>query len=157
MGYFKPKSEISNDLSITIQVLHYLMINLKQPIYSDLTKISKILYLCDWKFTITYNEKLLDIDWKHSNFGLITNNFNFSLAIELLSSKLNQESKLPNHFKSILDFVLEKVERLKYTDFVTLVYSTYPMITTSPSDEVLDLKKFAIEYKEYKNNKLQKE
>jgi hypothetical protein len=56
-----------------------------------------------------------------------------------------KEPNLPPEDREILDFVIERTKRLYWNDFISLVYSTYP-IRTRPRYSDLDLVRLADEY-----------
>jgi hypothetical protein len=53
--------------------------------------------------------------------------------------------------RKVLDFIIEKTARKTWADFITLVYSTYPIITQIRFSD-LDLVTLAQEYKQVKSS-----
>lgn len=140
----------------------------KYPKSGDLskTKVTKLVYLCDWKAAIEYQKQLTHIEWYYDNFGPfvwdvvetakdnpelfeINSAVNFFGDDKLLVS-LNPQGKYEPYLeadeKKIADFVIKATSSLPWNQFIKLVYSTYPIVTT-PKYSKLDLLRAAEEYK----------
>ena len=125
--------------------------NFEKPI------INKLLYLIDWKHTLVYGEQLTNANWIWSNNGAT-----FELNNKDLDYYLNNLNKNSNYFEEnndkdivrkniFIDFMKEKTERLLYTDFANMYFSTYPFIIGHKYDE-LNLEKSRNEYLQYLTN-----
>ena len=118
--------------------------NVKRIAKIDKALILDALFLMDWKHTLMTGKSFLEIKekngrtvqflWQYTNRGPYTT----------ISEKELRKLKVP---EEIYEFVLEKVERLKYTGIKNLVFSTYPMLVTEKYD-FIDLEKLEKEYKE---------
>jgi hypothetical protein len=58
----------------------------------------------------------------------------------------SQKSSMSHQDREVLDFIIEKTQRLYWNDFINLVYSTYPVLSQE-RQTVLDLPKLAESYK----------
>jgi len=140
----------------------------KYPYPKELSKarLVKMLYLADWKSSITNFQQLSDTKWIYNNYGPYVNDIVENLkrdpSFEVLDEtnshgtpkqiiRLNHsyESNLKQEDKIILDFVIKATSPLNYSEFIDLVYSTYPIKVSSKKSE-LNLVELA---KDYKKNK----
>jgi hypothetical protein len=64
-----------------------------------------------------------------------------------LRDKAELRYKLDDNTKEILDYIIKITYPLYFSDFINLVYSTYP-IRTQPRYTILDLVSLSKEYKE---------
>lgn len=149
-------------------LIRYIIVNYPYPNELSKARLNKIIYLIDWKSAIERYRSLTEIFWLYNNYGpyvrdieehirmdkrfLIEISFNFYGA-EKSIIKLKDDVDFNEPFeeeKKIIDFVIDKTKTLYYSDFIQLVYSTYPIINCQKG-EILDLPKLAKEYEEYKN------
>lgn len=144
------------------------------PYPSDLSKarLNKIIYLVDWKNTLVYGNQMTDIQWKFNHYGPYVDRIELELrqdgrfailnttnlyghkkeVVTLLDNINNVNFIEPNeNEKTIIDFIIEKTRRLNFSEFINLVYSTYPIISQEKGSD-LDLAKLAVEYKQILNN-----
>ncbi|WP_198336860.1 Panacea domain-containing protein [Psychrobacter celer] len=135
------------------------------------SRLTKLVYLSDW-FNCLINEKQIsDIHWIFNHYGPYVDdvmktaensscfeieyqkNFygNFKTLVKCSSYKdvvLAQEEKL------VLDFVINKTNKMYYNDFIDYVYSTYPVYSKHRYSS-LDLANLANEFKKENFNKLE--
>lgn len=138
------------------------------PYKSELSasRLTKMLYLADWKSAIEESKQLTDAEWHFNHYGPYVDDFikiakddndiivfstqtmfgGHKQQIELRSD-FNKDIELEDNEKKILDFVIESTKSKNYEDFIKLVYSTYPIVSSSRYND-LDLVKMAQEYKE---------
>jgi len=136
------------------------------PYKQELSKarLTKMVYLADWKKSLVSGKQMTNLQWKYNHYGpyieevinQIRNDDNFSVKkttnfygnfkeiISLISNKCSVE--LEDDDKKILDFIIEKTAPKSWSDFIKLVYSTYP-IATMPKGSFLDLPELAKKYK----------
>jgi hypothetical protein len=136
------------------------------PLKSDLSnaKLTKMIYLADWKHAITYGHQISDIMWYFDNYGPFVwdikdealNEPEIFVVKEVLNAYgspkviigLNQMQYTPKisveEAKSI-NHVIESAKKLNWDQFIRLVYSTYPIISSEKYNH-LDLVKKAKEY-----------
>jgi hypothetical protein len=154
-------------------VMAYLLLNC--PDESDLSnaRVTKLVYLSDWRHAITQKSQITDIRWYFDNFGPFvwdikdTAEANPSLFLTrdsltalgnpklLLSIKRTDYDPMISEVeKRSIDHVIDKTKDLSWREFLRLVYSTYPIVTSSKYSE-LDLVEKADEYLKYKNKPAQ--
>jgi hypothetical protein len=100
-------------------------------------RLTKMIYLADWKSAIEREEQLTNLSWEFSHYGPYVPN-----VIRLARSEKDFEVKLGETI-----FVIHSVDDKSFTEFVKLVYSTYPIVTQERYS-ILDLVNLAKEYKE---------
>lgn len=146
-------------------IIIYLFKNYPNPTELSKPRLVKILYLADWRSAFTRGQQVTNIRWFFNHYGpyvedvisLIKANpkifyvesFQTGLGgisdrIKLLSTA-HQTNELDNEDKSYLDFVIERTYNLSWDEFLSLVYSTYP-IENSSKYTTLDLVEFGKEY-----------
>lgn len=142
----------------------YILLN--YPYKDDLTngRVNKILYLSDWKACLLYDRQLSEIKWVFNHYGpyvteliegikndkrfiLIDKTTYFGNPKLVLSLQENASFKAINkEAKEVLDFVIKVSKDYNWSDFIKLVYSTYP-VANSCKGSILDLVSLAREYK----------
>lgn len=149
-----------------LNVLKYIL--QEYPYKSELSasRVTKMLYLADWKSAIDNGRQLTDSKWYFNHYGPYVEDF-IELAkedddIEVVSDqtifggrkrllKLSDSHKnkvqLDDNDKTLVDFVINATKSKNYEDFIKLVYSTYPVITHDKYSE-LDLVPLAAKYKQ---------
>lgn len=148
-----------------LNVLKYIL--QEYPNKSDLSasRLTKLLYLADWKSAIDNGHQLTGSKWYFNHYGPYVEDF-IELAkidndIEVLSDQTmfggrkrlirisdsyKEKVQLEDGDKELVDFVINATKSKNYEDFIRLVYSTYPVITHDKYSE-LDLVPLADEYK----------
>jgi hypothetical protein len=138
------------------------------PYKSELSasRLTKILYLVDWKNVLEMDAQLTDAKWYFNHYGPYVDDF-IEMAeedddIEItsestmfggkkklvkLSKKFNKNLTIDPKEKTLIDFVIDATKLKNYEDFIKLVYSTYPVLTSSKYSQ-LDLLSSAHRYKE---------
>ncbi|MBE8607829.1 Panacea domain-containing protein [Vibrio cyclitrophicus] len=151
-----------------ILVVRYLLE--KYPYKDELSasRLTKLVYLSDWKSTLVSDKQMTTTKWYFNHFGPYVDTLktiaNKGNGIELFETKnrfgnkktcfrvsnnieISSSQRLTREELGILDFVIQKTKTKTYDDFIKLVYSTYP-VANSEKYDVLDLPKLASEYKE---------
>ncbi len=146
--------------------IKYLLKNYPYKSELSASRLTKMLYLADWKSAIEESKQLTDAEWHFNHYGPYVDDF---IKIEKddsdikvystqtmfgghkqqveLRSDFNRDIELEKNEKKILDFVIESTKSKNYEDFIKLVYSTYPVVSSSKYND-LDLVKMAQEYRE---------
>ena len=144
-------------------VIGYLCDN--YPYRSELSKarLTKMVYLADWKSVIERGDQMTDIRWFFHNYGPyvddiwhvaagderfdLTHGYNFYGGVKdtITVAKPFKSKSLSGKDKEMLDHVIEQTKRLYWNDFIQLVYSTYPVLTGTRG-EYLDLNGAAERY-----------
>ena len=142
------------------------------PYKSELSasRVTKILYLSDWKSAIDNGHQLTNSKWYFNHYGPYVEDF-IDLAkddddIEIvneqtifggrkrllkLADSYKDKVQLDDDDKNLVDFVINATKSKNYEDFIRLVYSTYPVITNDRYSE-LDLIKLSKEYEKILKN-----
>ena len=134
------------------------------PYKDDISKarLNKMIYLADWKSAIESGSQLSEIHWLYNNYGPYVNEvanlarnddwFVIYNTYNSLGHKKNiiyinnyvQDSDiiLSDEDKKYTNFVIESTQSLSWSNFIRLVYSTYPIIS-STKKEYLNLVELA--------------
>ena len=147
-------------------VIKYLLKNYPYKSELSASRLTKMLYLADWKSAIDESKQLTNAEWHFNHYGPYVDDFikvakddsdikvystrtvfgGHKQLVELRND-FNRDLELERNEKKILDFVIESTKSKNYEDFIKLVYSTYPVVSSSKYND-LDLVKMAKEYKE---------
>jgi hypothetical protein len=140
----------------------------KYPYKNELStaRLTKMIYLSDWKAALDSGEQLTDIQWFFDNYGPfvwdVTREagahprlFNIEDTENMYGDRKrlfrlldgDYTPDLSSQDKQVLDHVISATEDLNWDQFIKLVYSTYPVIS-SDRYTTLDLAAKASEYKE---------
>lgn len=136
------------------------------PYKQELSKarLTKMVYLADWKKSLVSGRQMTNLQWKYNHYGpyiddvvdQIRDDDDFSIkkttnlygslkeVICLISNRYGVD--VEDDDKKILDFVIEKTAPKSWSDFIKLVYSTYP-VATMPKGSYLNLPELAGKYK----------
>lgn len=140
----------------------------KYPIKDELSnaRLTKMVFLSDWHQSITKKKQISNIEWFFDNYGPfvwevykeVKKNIDIFNVIETTNGygqkkvlfQIKKESykpKLSDDEKKSIDHVIEKTKKLNWDDFIKLVYSTYPIISSERYSK-LNLIQKAKEYEE---------
>lgn len=127
-------------------------------------RITKMLYLADWRASITTGSQLTSINWRFNHYGpYVDDALEVAGRSDLLkveetanmygqpktllsrSGKAVEFSELRRGDREILDHVIKSTRDLYWNDFIELVYKTYP-VATGERGAVLDLPLLAKAY-----------
>ncbi|MCQ1537761.1 DUF4065 domain-containing protein [Methanocalculus taiwanensis] len=138
----------------------------KYPDCNDLSdaRLTKMIYLADWKKAVKSGDTVTDIKWYFDNYGpyvddiIETANENPSLFTvrntqnafggkkkEIKLNNLRYIANIPDEDAGIIDFVIEKTKDKTFSEFKKLIYNTYPIVFSNQY-EYLDLIKLAEDY-----------
>jgi len=127
-------------------------------------RLTKIIYLTDWRYALDYDEKLTGIEWIFNHYGPYVpdvlkcaqaiskisvefrSNFYNTPKTIIRASEDAQKPELDSKITNVLDSMIEKAAKRSWNQFIQLVYSTYPILT-QPRYSKLDLVALAKEYK----------
>lgn len=112
-------------------------------------RVTKILYLADWKHAITYGRQLTDIKWRFDNFGPFVWDvkdeakrhrelFQVSQTLNDYGSNKIQLSLVGSGYKprlepeeiATLQHVFRQTVDMSYQTFIRFIYSTYPIVAS---------------------------
>ena len=126
-------------------------------------RLTKMVYLADWRSAIRRGRQVSDVNWYFNHYGPYVNDvvktaerdraFVLSAESNLYGAgktviQVQADADYPSvtsEDKEILDFVIDRTKRLYWADFLKLVYSTYPVLTR-PRYAYLDLVELAHDY-----------
>ena len=148
-------------------ILAYFCLNYPYPNELSKARLVKMLYLADWKNSIEHQNQLTNTNWIFNQYGPYVNDIietiKYDNRFEIIDKTNSYGSpkqliKVSNNYKilnlneekkRILDFVINATSVLNYSDFIDLVYSTYPIKVSSKMSE-LNLVQLATDYKKSK-------
>lgn len=130
------------------EILSYICYNYPHKNELSKSRLTKMVYLADWKSAIDRGSSITNIEWKYDFYGpfveeifeLVLNDQDFIVVISsnkygdkkhIINLRVGVTPSIKELTKSdieILDYVIEKTKTLFYNDFIQLVYSTYPII-----------------------------
>jgi hypothetical protein len=140
---------------------------LKQyPIKSELSnaRVTKLIYLSDWHQAIKHNRQISPIQWYFDNYGPYVPDVQYKVSecptLFLQQNTVNMfgspktvfilqnpayEPSLGEEEKASINHVIAETSKLNWGDFINLIYSTYPIISSERYSK-LDLLEKASEY-----------
>lgn len=121
-----------------------LIYNLKENnIKDELLHFS--LFLVDWKYTLVYGEQLTNANWFKNNNSIMDFQLDDKFLKDyLVSINKNDLYPIPQPLSQIdfmrinlfVDFIKNKTEKMLYTDFAHLYFSTYPLINSTKNEQI---------------------
>jgi hypothetical protein len=155
--------------TVISNLMKYILKNYPHKSELSASRLTKMLYLADWKSAIENSKQLTDVTWHFNHYGPYVDDF-LRIAkddkdIEVsdtqtvfggrkqqieLAKIFNKNIEVTENQKVILDFVIEATKDKNYEDFIKLVYSTYPVLSSSKYSD-FDLVTLANEYKKIPN------
>ncbi len=149
-----------------IDIISYILKNYPHKTELSNARLTKMIYLIDWRSAFDYGEQITNINWYFDNYGpfvhdvedVINNNSGLIKRVDtytiygtkktmfLLKNEDIDFDNLSENVTSTIDIIIEKTKRLYWKDFIDFVYSTYPIVT-SERYTFLNLIKKAEEYK----------
>lgn len=136
----------------------------KYPHKNELSKarLTKLVYLSDWRSALVSGETVTSINWKFNHYGpyvddvmdVVRSDKSFTVRgeVNMFGSPKEtiyyngSEPEVDGDDKKIIDFVISKTKNLTWDGFIKLVYSTYPVLV-SEKQTYLDLSAIAARYK----------
>ncbi len=149
-----------------LNIMKYFLKNYPHKSELSASRLTKMVYLSDWKSAIENEKQLTDALWHFHHYGPYIDDF-LKLAFDdkdieveetinmfgnkkqliKLKESFQEEINLPDETKKILDFVISSTKQKNYEDFIKLVYSTYPVISSNRYSD-FNLVEMAKNYKE---------
>ncbi len=153
-----------------VDVIRYLCAN--YPNQSDLSnaRLTKMVYLADWRSSIYHGQPLTHISWVFSHYGpyvedvldearrhpeefriVETRNIygNPKTRVDYVGSKM--WPSLEEAEQEVLEHVIVATSKKTWDAFLNLVYATYP-VATQARYSPLDLKELAARYREVRSD-----
>ncbi|MDP1774168.1 MAG: Panacea domain-containing protein [Methylobacter sp.] len=151
--------------TVTSNLIKYILKNYPHKSELSASRLTKMLYLADWKSAIENSNQLTNATWHFNHYGPYVDDF-LKIAkddkdIEVkstqtifggkkqqveLAESFNGNIEITENQKTILNFVIGATKDKNYEDFIKLVYSTYPVVSSSKYSD-FDLVAMANEYK----------
>lgn len=139
----------------------------RYPAPDDLSaaRLTKMVYLADWKAAIDLGRQLTSIHWYYNEYGPYVSDVMHAAAAHpsdfridnsrnlrgnpkrIVSAVSPYEPRLPEDDRRILDHVIRTTRDLSWSEFIRLVYSTYPILAKTKHSD-LDLLELAARYKQ---------
>jgi len=131
-------------------------------------RLTKMIYLADWRNSLVNNQQISSIHWRYEDYGpfvwdvlntaqlsdtfetLETTNPYGQKKVKISLKNPDYQPELTNDEREILDYVINKTKKLNWAGFIKLVYSTYPILK-SERYSILNLIDFAQKYRAEKN------
>lgn len=155
-------------------VMYYIIKNYPNHMKQELSnaRLTKMIYLSDWKQSINKGVQITNINWYFDNYGPFVNDvlreaekyeniFQIKHTINIYGQpktyfeiKEGQDmdkeiEKISDNDKTVLDYIIDITSKMYWNDFIKLIYSTYP-ITSSERYSELNLVEKAKEYEQFK-------
>lgn len=143
----------------------YLVKHYPYPDELSNSRLTKLIYLADWKAALESGSQMTDIKWVYNHYGPYVpdvvnsikkdgrfivrstlNAYGSPKVLVQLSDDVGDCASLSEDDRQYLEFVVEATKKKTYDDFIKLVYSTYPVVTQEKYEE-LDLPGLAEEYR----------
>ena len=148
------------------EILYYI---LKKEWSLPNSRLTKLVYLLDWKYSLEQWKQYTNIKWYFDYYWpfvkdiekIIEENpdwFKTNIISDIYWNKKyfsinwNHELNLSDNLKNYINSIIYRTSKLSYSWFIKFVYSTYP-IYKSKKFEYLELEKLAKEYNQYLNSK----
>lgn len=126
-------------------LIRYILLTYPNPLELSKPRLVKLIYLIDWRYTIENNEQYTNINWIYNHYGPYVNDVielmkknstifhveSYKNSYEGVTDKFTLLDKSPvnidNNVKKIADRFIKFTYSLKWSDFINLVYSSYPI------------------------------
>lgn len=139
--------------------------------YSDSkARLTKTVYLIDWVYACNHQRQLTDIRWYYDYYGPfvydVVNtakqhpslfkinesvNTHGGITTTISINDVNYAPTIPQEDKDLIDSIVRSIKKYDFDEFIKLVYSTYPVMT-SDQYTYLNLVEKAKEYKASKSD-----
>ena len=157
---------MKNLLDLIIYIFKYY----PYPFELSKPRLVKLIYLIDLKHSIESGSQISEIKWFYNHYGpyveevidLIKQRrdlFNVESKTNSMGGssdriKLNKDAEvdLTDEYKNTANFIIDKTANMNWSDFISLVYSTYPIKNNSKYSYLnleLEAEKFKKEFKFY--------
>ncbi len=152
--------------TIISNIIKYLLKEYPHKAELSASRLTKMIYLMDWKNSIDNGHQVTNAKWHFNHYGPYVDDFvklaneDKDIAVQntsnfyggrkqlfMLSDSFGGKVDITPEQKEIADFVINATKQKNYEDFIQLVYSTYPIISNNRYSD-LDLVGMANKYKE---------
>jgi hypothetical protein len=150
-------------MAVLKDIMAYIIVNYPHKLDLSNAKLTKMIYLSDWRHAIKYGTQISSIKWYFDNYGpfvwdikdeaekddqfMVSELLNAYGTPKIVISLKNAKyiPRLSREEAYSVDHVIETSKKLNWDQFIRLVYSTYPIIS-SEKYTYLDLAQKAKEY-----------
>ncbi|MBJ6915170.1 SocA family protein [Vibrio cholerae] len=126
-------------------------------------RLTKMVYIADWKCALTYGYQLTDIRWQFNHYGpyvdevidtayedpeidVVSTTNMYGHPKVLINSRLHRNNFMLSQGEiNILLHVIDETANMYWDEFIKYVYSSYPIASQNRYSE-LDLPKLAQQY-----------
>lgn len=147
-----------------LETIIFIIQNYPNPDHLSNSRLTKLVFLSDWKNCITTNEQITNIKWffdhhgpyvdeiinatkSHTFFEVKSTKNTYGKTKNLISLKTKVDIReLTEKEKENIKFIISITKEKEYNDFINFVYSTFPIISSEKYSEINLIHK-AIEYK----------
>lgn len=130
-------------------------------------RITKLVYLLDWEYSLKYGRQLTNIEWffdyywpfvrdienvisENSDIFKVKTYTNLSWnSGKFFSTKWEKSINLDKNVIDLIDSIIQKTKDLTFNEFIKYVYSTYPVYKTRQFNK-LNLVELAQEFNSIK-------
>lgn len=146
-------------------VLAYLLQRYPRPGDLSNARVTKMVYLADWRHTLEEGRQITNIVWMFDHYGPFvwdvmrtvyehkdlfkaeeTATLYGNRKVLISCTNPDYEPRLTESEATAIDHVIHATKGLDWQEFIGLVYSTYPVVSSERYSR-LDLKRAAEEYK----------
>lgn len=150
------------------ELIEYIISNYPQPTELSKPRLVKLIYLIDWKNSIDYGKQVTNIKWYFNHYGpyvedVINLMKNDTETFEVISYENPYSGGITDKFKlkksvrpnldsntlKSADFIIKNTFRMNWSQFISLVYSSYP-VKKGEKYTFLNLEKLSIEFNKIK-------
>lgn len=145
-------------------VVRYLVRHYPNSFELNKTRLTKLVYLVDWKYAQKYQNQVTSIRWKFDHYGPYVSDVIESVVLDkdllikesisafgttkyTIESNVNKDlldyELLSETQIKVIDEVIDETKDLYWNDFIEYVYSTYPIVNSTRYSELnlIDLAK----------------
>lgn len=144
-------------------LIRYILLHYPNPLELSKPRLVKLIYLIDWRYTIETGNQYTNINWIYNHYGPYVNDVinlmkekkqvfkveSYQNNYEGVTDKFTLIDKSEINFettiKNISDRFIDYTYKLTWSDFINLVYSSYP-IKNNLKYSSLDLSTLAKEF-----------
>ena len=139
-----------------LDIVRYVIKQYPHPNLLSKARLNKIIYLADWKSSIESQVQISHIQWVYNYYGPyvheIENNITYDdkerFLIEYTQNYYGSEKSIIKLIKDVefnepdeqskkyLDFVIEVTNKMNFSEFIDLVYSTYPIANSEKGTQL---------------------
>ena len=133
-----------------IDIISYILKNYPHKNELSNARLTKMIYLVDWRSAFDYGEQITNINWYFDNYGpfvhdiedTINNNpekirkvdthtiYGTKKTMFVLKDEGIILNNLSENTTSTINIIIERTKKLYWKDFINFVYSTYPIVTS---------------------------